>query len=341
MSIIDSLSAGFNTVTKRIWLIFVPVVLDVYLWLGPRLSVAPVVQRLLPLFTIPPGMGADYQQMVIQNRELLQQMGQSVNLFSLLSTSMPGVPALMIGATPQATFLRVAPVVWEGKSLWVYGVALLILWLAGLFVGSLYLTAVGHSVRADDPDAGDPAGGFLSRVRFVWGRVTLLSVLGGVLVAVLSLPLSFALGLLALLNVNLALIGLTLLMGTALWMGFYLVFVIPAIVIDRTGMWRAIWNSLNVVARNFWATLGLVLLSLFINFGFSVIWQRMSTGSWLTFVSIVGNAYLGTGLVAAMFVFYRSRYALWQQERGRQGDKERGRQGDKEKFPQDTRYKDG
>jgi hypothetical protein len=313
MSIIDSLSAGFNTVTKRIWLILVPVVLDVYLWLGPRLSIAPVVQRLLPLFTAPPGMGADYQQMMIQNRELLQEMGQSVNLFSMLSTSVPGMPTLITGTTPQAAFLHLAPVVWKGQSLWVYGVAVVVLWLSGLLIGSLYLAAVGHSVRADDPVASDSAGGFLSRVWFVWGRVTLLAVLVGMLIAVIALPLSLVLGLLALLNMNLALIGLTLLMGTALWIGFYLVFVIPAIVANRTGIRRAIWNSLNVVNRNFWATLGLVLLSLLINSGFSIIWQRMSTGSWLTFVAIAGNAYIGTGLVAATLVFYRSRYELWQQ----------------------------
>lgn len=313
MNIIDSLSAGFNTVTKRLWLILVPVALDMYLWLGPRLSIAPVIKRLLPLFTVPPGMGLEYQQMMVQNRELLQQMGQNVNLFSLLSTSMPGVPTLMTSVTPQATFLHVTPLVWEWQSLPIYSVAVVVLWVMGLFVGSLYLAAVGRSVRAEGLDAGNPADGFLSRVWFVWGRVTLLSVLASLLVAVIGFPLSFVLGLLALLNVNLALIGVTLLMGTALWISFYLVFVIPAIVVSRTGIRRAIWNSLNVVSRNFWATLGLILLGLFINFGFSIIWQRVSTGSWLTFVAIMGNAYIGTGLVAAIFVFYRSRYARWQQ----------------------------
>jgi hypothetical protein len=314
MSVIDSLSAGFNTVTKRPWLILVPVAVDVYLWLGPRLSIAPVIQSLLPLFVAPPGMGAEYQQMMIQNRELLQQMGQSVNLFSLLSTT---VPTLMAGATPTppATFLRVAPAAWEWQNVWVYGLAIFVLSLAGLFFGSMYLAVVGHSVHAEDLNANEPAGGFLSRFWFVWGRVTLLTVLATALAAVIAFPLSLVLGLLAMMNLNIALIGMTLLTGTVLWVCFYLVFVIPAIITGRTGMWRAIWNSINVVGLNFWATLGLILLSLFINFGFSVIWRRMSTGSWLTFVAIMGNAYIGTGLIAAICAFYRSRYALWQRAR--------------------------
>ncbi|MDY7040091.1 MAG: hypothetical protein SVX38_04430 [Chloroflexota bacterium] len=309
MSIIDSLSVGFHTVTKRIWLILVPVVLDVYLWLGPRLSIAPVIQRLLPLFTVPPEVGADYQQMMIQNRELLEEMAQSVNLTSLLST---GVPTLMTGATPQATFLHTAPVVWEGRSLWVYGAVISVLWLAGLLVGSLYLAAVGQSVHAEEPYSSDSSGGFLSRAWVAWTWLTLLTVLVGVLSITITLPLSLILGLLAMLSMNLAIIGMTMLTGIALWVGFYMVFVIPSIVMNRIGAWRAIWNSLNVVSRNFWATLGLVALSLFINFGFSTIWQQMRTGSSLTFVAIVGNAYIGTGLTAAMFAFYCSRYALWQ-----------------------------
>ncbi|MCR4405759.1 MAG: hypothetical protein NUW24_02390 [Anaerolineae bacterium] len=317
MNIIESLSAGFNTVTKRLWLILVPVALDVYLWLGPRFSIAPVVQRLLPLFVAPPELGVDYQQMMIQNRELLQEMAQSVNLFSLLSASVPGMPALMTTGAPPVGIMRSIPPVWEGKSIWVYVVAVVVLWLAGVFFGSVYLAAIGRAVCVEDQNAsGDqpvaPTGGFVSRVWFVCSRVVLFTVLAGILIAVIGFPLSFVLGLLSMLSVNLALIGMTLLMGTALWVSFYLVFVIPAIVLDRAGIWRAIWNSLNVVSRNFWATLGLILLSLFINFGFSVIWQRMNTGSWLTFVAIMGNAYIGTGLMAATFFFYRSRYARWQ-----------------------------
>lgn len=317
MGIIESLSAGFHTVTKRLWLILVPVVLDVYLWLGPRFSVAPVVQRLLPLFVAPPELGLDYQQMMIQNREMLQEIAQNVNLFSLLSASIPGMPALMTSGTPPITLTRSVMPVWEGRSIWIYVVAIVVLWLAGVLFDSLYLTAVGYAVRADDPDAKGnqsvvPTGGFVSHVWFVCSRVVLFTILVGVLMAVIGFPLSLVLGLLSMLSVNLALIGVTLLMGTALWISFYLVFVIPAIVLDRTGIWRALWNSVNVVSRNFWATLGLILLSLFINFGFSVIWQRMNTGSWLTFLAIIGNAYIGTGSVAATFFFYRSRYARWQ-----------------------------
>ncbi len=313
MGVIDSLSSGFNTVTKRLWLILVPVALDVYLWLGPRLSIAPVIERLLPLFTAPPELGLQYQQMMLQNRELLQEMARSVNLFSLLSTSIPIVPALMPGTTPQSPLT--SPVIWEGRSLWVYGAAVLGLWLAGLFFGSLYLATVGHAVEIEEPAASEDVHGLLSHFGFVWGRMTLLSILLAILAAVITLPVSFVMGLLALLNVNLALIGMTLLTGTGLWLGFYLIFVIPAIAAGHTGIWRAIWNSLNVVSRNFGSTLGLVLLTIFINFGFSIIWQRMNTGSWLTLAAIVGNAYIGTGLVAALFAFYRSRYAQWQQIR--------------------------
>ena len=37
--VIGSLRAGFDVVSSHVWLILLPIVLDVFLWLGPRLSV--------------------------------------------------------------------------------------------------------------------------------------------------------------------------------------------------------------------------------------------------------------------------------------------------------------
>ena len=47
LGIIDTISAGFGMVNKRLWLIIIPILLDVVLWLGPRISIAPLVNRAL------------------------------------------------------------------------------------------------------------------------------------------------------------------------------------------------------------------------------------------------------------------------------------------------------
>ena len=44
MSVIDSVSAGFRFLGKRVELLLIPVILDLFLWLSPRLSIAPLIQ---------------------------------------------------------------------------------------------------------------------------------------------------------------------------------------------------------------------------------------------------------------------------------------------------------
>ena len=43
---IDAFGRGFETVLSRISLIALPVFLDLFLWLGPQLSVAPLTAEL-------------------------------------------------------------------------------------------------------------------------------------------------------------------------------------------------------------------------------------------------------------------------------------------------------
>ena len=46
--------------------------------------------------------------------------------------------------------------------------------------------------------------------------------------------------------------------------------------------------------------------------GLPMIWEMFATDAWALPVSIVGNAYIGTGLMAASMIFYGQRFALWQ-----------------------------
>ncbi|MGC8839642.1 MAG: hypothetical protein ACP5UM_14670, partial [Anaerolineae bacterium] len=68
-------------------------------------------------------------------------------------------------------------------------------------------------------------------------------------------------------------------------------------------------TSIQVVARNFWPTVGLFALSHIIAAGTTVIWQRIQGTLWGMPLGILGGAFIQTGLVAASLVFFRSRYA--------------------------------
>lgn len=292
--VIDTLSLGFSAITQQLWVLAIPVALDLYLWLGPRLSPLPLIQR-ASLYL--PSAGPR-----IQWQELLG----GFNLFSLLASAILGVPSLMTGATTVSPLGQVVIEIDGGLRFmgWV-----LVLLPLGLLLGCLYLSLIAQKVRQK------PYPSLLRRIWGYWLRVILLLLIfiGGAIL--LGLPLAMGLTLVSLLSASLTPILSTLLLALLVWMWFYLFFAIDAIVISDAGPLSAIRNSINVVRRNFWSSLGLIILINVIGMGLSFVWRALGANPWGLALGIVGNAFVGSGLAAASLIFYRDRYTSWLEER--------------------------
>ncbi len=311
---IDTLSVGFNTITRKLWLITLPVLLDLYLWQGPRLSILPMARQLayflrrLPstsLSGLPPSALA----------QALEEMGQELDLFSLLHNGLMGMPSLIAWAASEIGARRMGEVIeirsW-GSLLIISGALLLL----GMLIGSVYLALMALAIRQEN----------LS-MREVWRRTWhcwAWVVVWGMLLVGLGLFINLAIFLVTLPAVLInqtAAQGLFSLLwlislGLGLWLALNTFFTVQALVLQDVGLIKAVWRSFNVVRRNFWATLGLIFLSLLIQVGFGQIWQRLNTGSWQTLLSILGNAYIGSGVMAAIMTFYLDRYRRWREEQG-------------------------
>jgi len=312
--VIDTLSVGFNTITRKLWLITLPVLLDLYLWQGPRLSILPMARQLayflrrLPstsLSGLPPSALA----------QALEEMGQELDLFSLLHNGLMGMPSLIAWAASEIGARRMGEVIeirsW-GSLLIISGALLLL----GMLIGSVYLALMALAIRQEN----------LS-MREVWRRTWhcwAWVVVWGMLLVGLGLFINLAIFLVTLPAVLInqtAAQGLFSLLwlislGLGLWLALNTFFTVQALVLQDVGLIKAVWRSFNVVRRNFWATLGLIFLSLLIQVGFGQIWQRLNTGSWQTLLSILGNAYIGSGVMAAIMTFYLDRYRRWREEQG-------------------------
>jgi len=333
LGIIHSLSSGFDTITKRIWLISIPVLLDIYLGMGPRLSIYPLVKRALSIVALPPSASPEELLVLTETKGLLEQASQSFNAFSLLIIRKLGMPSLIspnswletLGITlnisslitfqaPEASFLsRPLPVieVWsESVLLGLY----ILLSLVGMLIGCSYLGLIAQEVRDNQVNVAH----VLRRVWIWWARVALIALLIFVGLLMLGVPLLVIVALLSLLSRNLAqLIGNFTIVSSiwvGIWLYIYLFFFVNALILNDTGILRALWNSFSVVRRNFWSTIGLMLLMGLIGAGFSIIWRMLSTSSWGTLLAIVGNAYISSSLAAASLTFYRDRYVAWQEE---------------------------
>jgi len=333
LSIIHSLSGGFDTITKRIWLICIPVFLDLYLWMGPRLSIYSLVKRALSLVGSPSGASPEELLVLKETGELLEQASQSFNAFSFLIIRKLGMPSLIspnpwletLGITlnisslvtfqaPEASFLsRPLPVIEVGSESVFLGLYIL-LSLVGMLIGCSYLGLIAQEVRDDQVNVAY----VLQRVWIWWARVALIALLFFMGFLTLGVPLLATVALLSVLSRNLAQLVGNFIIVSSIWVGIwlyiYLFFLVNGLILNDTGILRAIWNSFNVVRRNFWSTIGLMLLIGLIGAGFSIIWRMLSTSLWGTLLAIVGNAYIGSSLAAASFTFYRDRFVAWQEE---------------------------
>ena len=312
MGVIDSLQVGFNTVARRIWLLVVPVALDIYFWLGPRLSIAGLVHRIAQGLAIPAEadpMVTDYLKGV---QESLEGIGEDFNLFFLLKQEILGMPSLMSGqAGKEATAGWANPVI-DLDSALVVGLAMVLISLLGLLLGCFYLDLLAGQVRREDP-------AFSARRLFsFWGLMILLGliVLAALTVFALTQGVTIAVA-----SVISSVLGALL---TVFWLGvmllgtvglFFAIFTVDAVVINQVGVLTGVRNSYEVVRRNLWASLGFFLLVNLIGWGMPIVWRRISVNALSTLLGIAGNAFIGPDLVTASLIFYRDRYELWQARR--------------------------
>jgi hypothetical protein len=296
--VIESLGAGFNIVAQQPLLLLIPVILDLFLWLGPRLSIQPVAEQLTTRMDAIAAEATGSSAALFEHG--ISEILGSYNLFSALSTWPLGIPSLLAGgeadATPlgQPSFIQVQTV--GQLALYMLGLTLL-----GLLLGTLYLMLVGRRSAA----SGQVMSSWPRRIGVSWVRIILL-------IAVM-LTGAFMAGIPFFLMVEVAsmalqpLVPLMLLSGAAIgfWALLHLFFCIHAILVEGMGIKEAITRSAVVVQRHRLSAVALLLSVVVINLGLGAIWHLPPSQSWMRLLAIAGNAFISTGLAAATFVYYQ------------------------------------
>jgi hypothetical protein len=308
--VIASLAAGFETVNTRLELILLPLALDLFLWLGPHLTIEPLVQRMLALLSAPAGADSTTLRNLQILRAALQEYGGSFNLFSVLSTAPLGLPSLIAGRGPTASPLGPA-MTWPVDSFGVYLLLLGAFLLAGLFLGALYLGGIAQQVR-------DRRLSLARTLRQVWGdwaRLTALAVLALLAIILLGTPiliLAFVTSLFsALAGAAIWILGSTIM----LWALFYAGFALHGMLLQRRGLWGALWDSARLVQTNLPPSAALFVMVVVLNAGLALVWNLPDDESWYMLLGLAGHALISTALFAATFAFYQDRYRWWTEMR--------------------------
>jgi hypothetical protein len=307
--VIETLSAGYAAVNRQPWVLLLPVLLNLFLWLGPHVSYSQLVGPMVtdasdwtrqvalgPRRVVP-----DPQVLngIEDSRQWLIARSDDINGFEALVWGPIGLPSLV--ALPSSSD-DLAFVNGWGDGVALFGACVgLGLLLGGWFYGGLAAASSGQD------------GGPLAAGRRVPRAV--LDVLGlvGVLllaVALLGLPVILLIAFTALISPPVAVLGTLLLLVGVLFASVHLFFSVPAIFVSNAGPLVAIQRSVGMVRRHLAPSVALIVLTWLILAGMSRVWDVLASqlqSPYGVILGILGNAYVASGLIAAAMVFYTQR----------------------------------
>lgn len=304
LGVIGCLAAGFEMVGRNLYLAILPMLLDLFLWLGPHLSIAPLLRQFAALLLAQPAPDAEVASQIAQAVQLLEQFGEQFNLFSLFSLlPLFDVPSLLARHAPG----MVSPL-GESHVLAVTSVLALMAWAmvllpAGLALGALYLNGLAHRVRTAHSTSAPPHSSTAGKLVRVFLFAVGLLMIGMTIIPLWLLLAGVAAAIVPLLGFLAWMLGV----GIASYVALHLLFVVHSILLGERGLLPAIWESIVLIHTQFSSVVVLVVLTMMIYAGLGFVWSLPSGESWFLLIGILGNACIATGLIAATFVFYQER----------------------------------
>ncbi len=291
-SLVDTLGAGFSALNRSLLALVVPVLVDLWIWLGPRVSLQPLAERLR---SIDP---ATWDSLRQQLEPALPTGGLDLRLYGQFPF-WRRIYMLVPGAEASPP---IVPATWYiGGFLALFG-AVIVLNLLLTLLTALFLLPMADVVRGEQEPR--PT---LRRILRAWWGLTALVGMVMIFLVVVGIPISAIAGILSAFFPAVGVLFMSLFMGALLWLVFTASFAVDAVVMDDVGPLRALMASLGVIRSAFWGAIGLFLLNVFILRGLEIVWERLTPSVPGLIIAILSSAYIGAGLAAAHLVFYRSR----------------------------------
>jgi hypothetical protein len=176
----------------------------------------------------------------------------------------------------------------------------------GLLLGAWFYRglAAASTGRSGNPlAAGRRTPKDVARVLGLLGAIAGIGVLLGV-------PVVLLVGFTAAIAPAVAVAGSVMILAAVLFASLHLFFAIYAIFVSNVGPLVAIQRSVGLVRRHLLPSLALILLSWLILAGMTRVWDVLASSLQTPYgviVSILGNAYIASGLMVAAMIFYIER----------------------------------
>ena len=295
-SLMKALTAGFDATSSHLILVIFSIILDSFLWFGPRLRLDFILAAAFEqIQSIPNFFGSPDQF------RQLETIIKDVNFFSILRTYPVGVPSLMASRLSTVTPAGTAPG-WEiptpalAMALW------LLLTFAGITAGTLFFTLVAQSA-VFGKITWNAAFSQLPRasLQIIFLTITLFLI---ILAAFLPFSCLMAFLLSASGIGQLGYLALLILAGFLLWMLAPLIFSPHGIVLNQLNVVPSILRGFYLTRLTLPTTSLFLLAFVLLSEGLDVLWNIPDNTSWFLLLGIFGHAFVTTSLLAASFIYY-------------------------------------
>lgn len=304
--LIPSITQGFFVVANHVYLILFPLVLDLFLWLGPHLSFEKILQD---IFSSMKASLASFSDMAgtVKSFDAIQKSAQQLNFFSMLRSYPIGVPSLLNWSSGGNTPLGsngIIPINNSSFALLIFlGISIL-----GILLGTLFLETLSNTSAKDHPP--------VTFKVIMWTIFQCLLLCLALVVAffIILIPVTLLSDVLLVMAPGLYQVALFVVGIFIIWLLMPLIFAAHGIFVERKTAIQSIMLSIRMV-RSYLPGTGLfVLTAVVIYLGLNMLWSKPPLNSWLLLIGIFGHAFIATALLTASFIFYRGGLA-WMKER--------------------------
>lgn len=317
--VLDTIADGMTLVIQRPWLMALPLIVDLIVWLLVKVRMTPVTESAARFIETSNVADADLAA------ESIRTLGDTVYVSDLLGAFLPSVfTGVALDSLMNQLVTFISPASGSGVARdamfepWQNGLLAPVtpssenpVLLAGLlsFIGSsmafaLFRVPLARAVR------GDRTSSLWKELGGSWLRF--LAYLGLLLAVGMAslIPLSMLGVVIAVLGFNLTFVFAMALLIFGSMIGIYTYFAVDAMLLHRFGPLPALKMSFDVGRMYFGQIARFALTSLLAMFGSMVMWNQAVDSAPGVILALVGNAFLGTTLAASSMLFYSDRFRV-------------------------------
>jgi uncharacterized integral membrane protein len=283
--VIDTIGYAFAILNRRPYLIWLPALVDLILWTGLRI----------------PARGLDFGEPGTNRvQQLLLDEGLSeIEIVSVATWSIPNLLGQAQFADVPAPVSLAAIESGAQSGLFLMGAAIVF----SVLLLAMWTILTGRLVQqrpASDVNV-------LRETLKTGAQVIVATAYVAALILFMSLPMLLIAGGLLLMDVDpLVLLMLSLLLLSG-WLGLFFSFTLPAFALAERRVGTALRSSYQFVQENFLAVLGLLLIILIIRAATPHALSVFAESQWSVPFAIIVNAYVVTGMLAAVLLLYSNR----------------------------------